>query len=71
MLTKIEYTRKCCSVVGFTCYFLWSDLGSHGEEVNELSVQTFVGSATSGTSTTELHTVSTRELDKKCKKSVH
>ncbi|XP_048582469.1 protein strawberry notch homolog 1-like [Nematostella vectensis] len=34
------------------------DLGSHGEEVNELSVQTFAGVKSSGTATTELHTVS-------------
>ncbi|KXJ14796.1 protein strawberry notch homolog 1 [Exaiptasia diaphana] len=34
------------------------DLGSQGEEVTELSVQTFVGSKTIGTATTELHTVS-------------
>ncbi|KAK3751828.1 hypothetical protein QZH41_013286, partial [Actinostola sp. cb2023] len=34
------------------------DLGSQGEDVTELSVQTFVGDKTIGTATTELHTVS-------------
>lgn len=35
-----------------------SDLGAHGEAVNNLSVQTFVGNSVFGTATTELHTVS-------------
>lgn len=34
------------------------DLGAHGEAVNNLSVQTFVGNSVFGTATTELHTVS-------------
>lgn len=33
------------------------DLGAHGEAVNNLSVQTFVGNSLFGTATTELHTV--------------
>lgn len=35
-----------------------SDLGAHGEAVNNRSVETFVGNSVFGTATTELHTVS-------------
>ena len=35
-----------------------SDLGAHGEAVNDVSVKTFAGNSAFGTATTELHSVS-------------
>ena len=38
--------------------FIYSDLGAHGEDVIQTSIQSFIGSATSGPAMTSLHTVS-------------